>query len=115
MDVIEIIMDMFETERTNMLVFRTDLDPLRRLLPNIFREGLDWRRWCNGLSEEEVSRVRTNRDTFKYYAQVTSERLVARGIPYDNRWKSYGPLVMLLARLDGFIPANYEVGLPGGL
>ena len=39
MDVIEIIMDMFETERTNTLSFKTDLDPLRGLLPVIFREG----------------------------------------------------------------------------
>ena len=107
-------MDMFQTERTNILSFRTDLDPLRRFLPIIFREGLDWRRWCNGLSEEEVSRVRTNRDTFEYYAHITSERLVARGNPYDNLWKIYNRLVMLLARLDGPVPANYVVDLPGG-
>ena len=97
-----------------MLSFRTDLDPLRRLLPIIFREGQDWGCWCNGLSEEEVSRVRMNRYTFEYYTHVKSERLVARGNPYDNLWKIYMRLVMLLARLDRPIPANYEVDLPGG-
>ena len=69
-------MDMFETERTNMLSFGTNLDVLRRLVQNIFREGLDWKHWCNGLSEDEISWVRTNRDSLEYCVHVTSEKLV---------------------------------------
>ena len=114
MDVIEIIMDMFETERPNMLSFGTDPEVLRRLVPNIFREGLDWRVWCNGLSGDELSCVRINRDVFEYYVHVTSKRLAASGNPYDNLCKIYNRLVMLLARLDGPVPANYEVNLPAG-
>ena len=63
MDVIEIIVDMFETKQTNMLSFESDFGTLRRLVPNIFREGLDWKHWCNRLSEDEISWVRTNRDS----------------------------------------------------
>ena len=111
---IEIIMNMFETERTNMLSFGTNLGVLRRLVPNIFREGLDWRHWCNGLSEDEISWVRTNRDSLDYYAHVTSERLVSRGNQYDNLRVIYNHLVMLLSRLDGPVPSNYEVDLPEG-
>ena len=58
MDVIEIIMDMFETKQTNMLSFEADFGTLRRLVPNIFREGLDWKHWCNRLSEDEISWAR---------------------------------------------------------
>ena len=115
MDVIEIIMDMFETERANVLSFGTDLDPLRRLVPNIFREGFDWRVWCNGLSENELLCVRVNRDVFEYYVHATSERLVAEGRQYDNLWKFYNRLVMLLSRLRGLISSDYVVDLPEGL
>ena len=114
MDVIEIIMDMFETERANMLSFGTNLEVLRRLVPNIFREGLDWRVWCNGLSENELSCVRINRDVFEYYVHATSERLVAEGRQYDNLWKIYNRLVMLLSRLGGPISSDYVVDLPEG-
>ena len=113
-DVIQIIMDMFETERANMLSFGTNLEVLKRLVPNIFREDLDWRVWCNGLSENELSSLRMNRDVLEYYVHATSERLVAKGNPYDNLWKTYKRLVMLLARLSGPVPANYIVDLPGG-
>ena len=114
MDVIEIIMDMFETERPNTLFFGTNLEVLRRLVPNILREGLDWRVWCNGLSENELSCLRMNRDVLEYYVHVTSERLVANGNQYDNLWIVYNRIVMLLARLGGSIPASYEVDLPEG-
>ena len=107
-------MDLPRTEQTSMLSFETNFDSLRRLVPNIFREGLDWRHWCNGLSEDEISWVRTNRDNLEYYVHVRSERLVARGNQYDNLWIIYNRLMMLLTRLDGPIPANYEVDLPEG-
>ena len=58
--------------------------------------------------------MRINRDVFEYYVHVTSERLVARGNPYDNLWKIYNLLVMLLARLSGPLPADYNVDLPEG-
>ena len=111
MDVIEIIMDMFETKQTNMLSFEADL---RRLVPNIFREGLNWKRWCNRLSEDEISWVRTNRDSLEYYAHVTSKKLVARGDQYSNLWVIYNRLMTLLTRLDGPISSNYIVDLPEG-
>ena len=76
-----------------MLVFGTNLEVLRRLVPNIFREGLDWRVWCNGLSEDEISQVRANRDNLEYYVYVTSERLVARGNQYDNLSVIYNRLI----------------------
>ena len=76
-----------------MLVFGTNLKVLRRLVPNIFREGLDWRVWCNGLSEDEISQVRANRDNLEYYVYVTSERLVARGNQYDNLSVIYNRLI----------------------
>ena len=46
MDVIRIIIDMFETKQTDMLSFEADIGLLRRLVPNIFREGhvTDFRR-----------------------------------------------------------------------
>ena len=43
-----------------------------------------------------------------------NERLVARGNPYDNLWKIYNRLVMLLARLSGSLPPDYIVDLPEG-
>ena len=107
-------MDMFETERANMLSFGTNLEVLRRLVPNIFREGLDWRVWCNGLSESELSCLRMNRDVLEYYVHVTSERLVARGNQYGNLWIVYNRLMMLLARLGGPIPVNHIVDRPEG-
>ena len=113
-DVIEIIMDLPRTEQTNMLSFGTNFEWLRRLVPNIFREGLDWKHWCNRLSEEEILRVRTNRDSLEYYVHVTAEKLVARGNQYDNLWIIYNRLMMLLACLDGPIPATYVVALPEG-
>ena len=114
MDVIEIIMDTFETERANMLSFGTNLEVLRRLVPNIFREGLDWRVWCNGLSDNELSCVRINRDVFEYYVHTTSKRLVAEGRQYDNLWKIYNRLVMPFSRLEGPISSDYVVDLPEG-
>ena len=110
--IIEIIIGLPRTEQTNMLSFGTNFELLRRLVPNIFREGLDWKHWCNGLSEDEISWVRTNRDSLEYYVHVTSERLVARGNQYDNLRIIYNRLMMLLTRLDGPIPANYVVDLP---
>ena len=107
-------MDMFETEQTNMLSFGTNLEVLRRLVPNIFREGLDWKHWCNELSEDEISWVRTNRDSLEYCVHVTSEKLVARGNQYDNLWVIYNRLMMLLSRLDEPVPANYVVDIPEG-
>ena len=94
-------MNMFETKQTNMLSFRADFEPLRRLIPNIFREGLDWKYWCNRLSENEISWVRTNRDSLEYYAHVSSKKLVARGGQYGNLWIIYNRLMTLLTRLDG--------------
>ena len=105
-------MDMFETKQTSMLSFEADFGLLRRLVPNIFRKGLDWKHWCNRLSEDEVSWVRTNRNSLEYYVHVTSRKLVARGDQYGNLWVIYNRLMMLLARMDGPIPANYEVDIP---
>ena len=49
-----------------------------------------------------------------YYVHVTSRKLVARGDQYGNLWVIYNRLMMLLARMDGPIPANYEVDIPEG-
>ena len=114
MDIIEIIVDLLRIERANMLSFGTNFEPLRRLVPNVFREGLDWKHWCNRLSEDEISWVRTNRGSLEYYAHVTSKKLVARGNQYDNLRIIYNCLIMLLSRLDGPIRSNYEVDLPEG-
>ena len=43
--IIEIIIGLPRTEQTNMLSFGTNFELLRRLVPNIFREGLDWKHW----------------------------------------------------------------------
>ena len=107
-------MDMFEAERTNMLSFGITLEVSRRLVPNIFREGLDWKHWCNGLSEDEISRVRTNRNSLEYCVRVTSEKLVARGYQYDNLWVIYDRLMTLLARLNGSLSADYVPDIPEG-
>ena len=72
-------MDLPRTEQTNILSFGTNFELLRRLVPKIFREGFDWKHWCNRLSEDEILRVKTNRDSLEYYVHVTSEKLVARG------------------------------------
>ena len=107
-------MDMFETRQTNMLSTRTNFEWLREFIPNIFKKDVVWESWCNSLSEEEVLRVRTNRSDLEHYIRITSETLVARGSPYDDLWLVYDRLMILLARLDGSIPANYEVNLPVG-
>ena len=114
---IEIIMDLPKTKQTNMLTLGTNFHWLRSNFPIIFEKDVDWRHWkllCNSLSEEEVSRVRTNRSNLEHYVRITSETLIARGNPYDDLWLIYNRLMMLLARLDGPIPTNYEVDLPEG-
>ena len=116
-DIIEIIMDVFETKQTDMFSFEADFGTLRRLVPNIFREGLDWKHWCNRLSGDEISWVRTNRDSLEYYAHVTSKKLVARRDQYGNLCVIYNCLMTLLTRLDGpisSISSNYIVDLPDG-
>ena len=75
---------------------------------------MDWRHWCNELSESEISWVRANRDSLEYYMHVTSETLVARQNPTDDLFIVYNCIMALLHRLDGPLPEDYMIPIPEG-